>query len=109
MAGPDAAHSARTGWMFPGQGSQRPGMAAQLDACRDLLATAKSILGVDLARICSVIPNNGWPADLLQPSLYATSVGASRALSSRGLCPDAVVGPSLGEYAALTAAGALDF
>lgn len=109
MTGPESAHSGGTGWMFPGQGSQRPGMAAQLDACRDLFAAAKAVLGVDLARICSVIPNTGWPGDLLQPSLYTTSVGASRALSSRGLCPDAVVGHSLGEYAALTAAGALDF
>lgn len=97
------------GWMFPGQGSQRPGMAAGLDACRDLFETARDVLGTDLTRICSVIPNTGWPGDLLQPALYATSVGASRALSDRGLCPDAVVGHSLGEYAALTAAGALDF
>ncbi|GAC1362363.1 MAG: ACP S-malonyltransferase [Actinomycetota bacterium] len=97
------------GWMFPGQGSQRPGMAAHLDACRSLFETAKTILGTDLARICTVIPHAGWPGDLLQPALYATSVGASRALSSRGMCPDAVLGHSLGEYAALTAAGALDF
>lgn len=98
-----------TGWMFPGQGSQRPGMAAGLEACRNLFDTAKNLLDADLARICIPIPNPGWPGDLLQPALYATAVGASRALSDRGLCPDAVVGHSLGDYAALTAAGALAY
>jgi [acyl-carrier-protein] S-malonyltransferase len=102
-----------TGWMFPGQGSQRPGMATGLDACRQLFETAAGVLDVDLARLCTVIPHAGpkgvWPPDLLQPALYATCTGASRALSSRGLCPDAVVGHSLGEYPALTAAGALSY
>lgn len=102
-------------WMFPGQGSQRPGMAADLEACEDLFAIASPILETDLAKICTVIPEAGpkakgtFPGDLLQPALYTTATGASRALSVRGLCPDAVVGHSLGEYAALTAAGALAY
>ena len=103
----------RTGWMFPGQGSQRPGMAGGLVECKELFDTAREILDVDLARICTVVSNGGprgvWPPDLLQPALYATCTGASRSLSSRGLSPDAVVGHSLGEYAALTAAGSLAY
>jgi len=103
-----------TGWMFPGQGSQRPGMAAGLGACGELFEVAGRLLDADLARLCTVVPDAGpkggsFPADLLQPALYVTCTGASRALSERGLCPDAVVGHSLGEYAALTAAGALAF
>lgn len=101
--------SGLTGWMFPGQGSQRPGMAAGLAECRELFQSAKELIDADLTRICVPVPNPGWPGDLLQPALYATAAGASRALSSRGLCPDAVVGHSLGEYAALTAAGSLAF
>jgi [acyl-carrier-protein] S-malonyltransferase len=102
------------GWMFPGQGSQRPGMAGGLEACGELFEIAGRILDADLDRLCTAASNGGsrgsfLPADLLQPALYATATGASRALSSRGLCPDAVVGHSLGEYAALTAAGALAF
>ena len=100
-------------WMFPGQGSQRPGMAGGLVACDELFEIAAATLDADLARICTAKPTNGsrgsFPADLLQPALYVTATGASRALSNRGLCPDAVVGHSLGEYAALTAAGALAF
>jgi [acyl-carrier-protein] S-malonyltransferase len=100
-------------WMFPGQGSQRPGMAGGLEACGELFEIAAEALDADLGRICTAVPTNGsrgsFPADLLQPALYVTATGASRALSNRGLCPDAVVGHSLGEYAALTAAGALAF
>jgi [acyl-carrier-protein] S-malonyltransferase len=98
-------------WMFPGQGSQRPGMAGGLEACGELFEIAAETLDADLGRICTAMPTNGsrgsFPADLLQPALYVTATGASRALSNRGLCPDAVVGHSLGEYPALTAAGAL--
>src|SRR5260370_18155621 len=100
-------------WMFPGPGSQRPGMAGGLEACGELFEIAAEALDADLGRICTVMPTNGswgsFPADLLQPALYVTATGASRALSNRGRCPDAVVGHSLGEYAALTAAGALAF
>jgi [acyl-carrier-protein] S-malonyltransferase len=109
MEDADMTSAGLTGWMFPGQGSQRPGMGAGIEACRDLFGAAKTLIDADLARICVVIPNPGWPGDLLQPALYATAVGASRALSNRGLCPDAVVGHSLGDYAALTAAGALAY
>lgn len=105
----DPAPHGLTGWMFPGQGSQRPGMAAGLTACKELFDIARETIEVDLGRLCIAVPNPGWPGDLLQPALYATAVGASRALSNKGLCPDAVVGHSLGDYAALTAAGALAY
>jgi len=97
------------GWMFPGQGSQRPGMAAGLDACGELFAVARRILGVDLAPLCTTANGTTWPADLLQPALYLTSVAAALALEARGLRPEADLGHSLGEWAALTAAGALAF
>ncbi len=97
------------GWMFPGQGSQRPAMAADLAACEELFKAASPILGADLARISTAASSAGWPPHLLQPALYTTCVGAIRALEERGLSPDAVVGHSLGEYAALVAAGVVSF
>lgn len=96
-------------WMFPGQGSQRPEMAADLSACRDLFTVAESIVQADLERLCTVDPKPAWSPESLQPALFITCVGAARALGSTGARPGAVVGHSLGEYAALVAAGALEF
>jgi [acyl-carrier-protein] S-malonyltransferase len=93
-------------WMFPGQGSQRAGMAAGLEARRELFPRARDLISADLERVTS---GNTWPPDVLQPALFATCVAAERALTSRGLTPEAVVGHSLGEFAALVGAGALDF
>ncbi|MGH9267442.1 MAG: ACP S-malonyltransferase, partial [Acidimicrobiales bacterium] len=50
-----------------------------------------------------------WPAEILQPALFTTCVGAGRALLSQGLRPEAVVGHSLGEFAALCVAGVLSY
>lgn len=100
---------AKQAWMFPGQGSQRPEMAAELDACRELFSIAESIVQADLERLCIADPNPVWSPEALQPALFITSVGAARALGSAGLRPQAVVGHSLGEYAALAAAGAIEF
>ncbi|MGH2770878.1 MAG: ACP S-malonyltransferase, partial [Actinomycetota bacterium] len=97
------------GWMFPGQGSQRPAMAADLAACEELFKAADPILGTDLARVCAAASSSGWPPHLLQPAIYTTCVGAIRALEERGLSPDAVVGHSLGEYAALVGARVISF
>lgn len=95
--------------MFPGQGSQRPEMAADLQACRDLFTLAESIVQADLERLSTVDPKPVWSPESLQPALFITCVGAARALAKAGARPDAVVGHSLGEYAALVAAGALEF
>jgi [acyl-carrier-protein] S-malonyltransferase len=84
-------------------------MAAGLESCSELFAAARGILDVDLAPMCTTADAATWPAELVQPALYITSVGAARALQARGLRPDAVLGHSLGEWAALTAAGALAF
>ncbi|MGH9199348.1 MAG: ACP S-malonyltransferase, partial [Acidimicrobiia bacterium] len=96
-------------WMFPGQGSQRPGMAAELEACKELFQRAKGIVSTDIERISTSPGNTKWPAELLQPAIFTTSVGAAMAIQARGLSPDVVVGHSLGEYAALVVAGVLTF
>jgi len=99
--------------LFPGQGSQAVGMAADvLRARRDLLGSAANdVLGWDLAGTI-----RDGPADVLtqtdraQPSLYATSYALWEAFAAEAAAaPSAAAGHSLGEYTALAAAGALDY
>lgn len=98
-----------TAWLFPGQGSQRPGMANGFSACAPLVKTAEEIVGAPIRWVCCSPTNDVWPADLVQPAIYLTDVGGAQALAGEGLVPEAVLGHSLGEYAALVAAGSLSF
>ena len=101
-------------FLFPGQGSQSIGMGLALsegyDVARDVFNRADNFL----ARPLSALMFNGPEAELLptintQPALYVTSVAAYEALiSETSLRPDAVAGHSIGEYAALYAAGVFD-
>ena len=102
-------------YLFPGQGSQSVGMGADLcahsPAALQVFDAADEYLSVKISTLCFY-----GPEDMLrqtvntQPALYVTSVAALRALQEAGAPPpEAVAGHSIGEYAALVAAGALDF
>ncbi|MGH2810304.1 MAG: ACP S-malonyltransferase, partial [Actinomycetota bacterium] len=95
--------------MFPGQGSQRARMAADLSLAPDLFRTAREVIGDDLQPISIEDPKPTWAPERLQPALLITCTAAARALSSRGLRPAGVFGHSLGEFAALVTAEAIDF
>jgi [acyl-carrier-protein] S-malonyltransferase len=101
--------------MFPGQGSQFPGMAADLAAespkARALLARADEILGYSLSRIMA-----GDRGDELnrtvntQPAIFVHSMALLEVLRDGfHLEPTMAAGHSLGEYSALCAAGVLSF
>lgn len=98
--------------MFPGQGSQFPGMAKELydtnPTAREMFDRANEILGFDITDIMF----NGTAEDLkqtkvTQPAVFLHSVILAKC--SPDFKPDMVAGHSLGEFSALTAAGALDF
>ncbi len=102
-------------FVFPGQGSQKPGMGQAFyqasAAVRGLFDQANEILGFDLGALCF----NG-PEDVLrstenaQPALYVVSVAAAMVLKDEArVLPESAAGHSVGEYAALTVAGVLDF
>jgi len=100
-------------FLFPGQGSQKAGMARALlqksDDARAAFDLAREVLGYDLAQLCDDGPEDKLTNTLhAQPALLVTGVCYANAARERGLSPDMAAGHSLGEYAALVAAGALD-
>ena len=98
--------------IFPGQGSQSVGM---LDAwgdhpvVRDTLAEASEALGQDVGQLIAQGPAEALALTTnTQPVMLVAGVATYRAwLAAGGATPDWVAGHSLGEYAALVAAGSL--
>lgn len=98
--------------VFPGQGSQSVGMLdafADHPAVRRTLAEASDALGEDVGALIHAGPKE--QLDLTtntQPVMLTAGIACWRALHAEtGLAPAAVAGHSLGEYAALVAAGVL--
>lgn len=101
-------------FVFPGQGAQYVGMGKDLAAAypvvRQTFDEAGDAVGFDLGRLCF----EGPEVDLVktanqQPAILTVSVAILRLLREEGIEPQLAAGLSLGEYAALVAAGALDF
>ncbi len=99
-------------YLFPGQGSQFPGMGKELVEsnvkAKEIFSKANSILGFDITKIMF----EGTEEDLrqtkvTQPAIFLHSV--AMAATSESFVPDMVAGHSLGEFSALVASKALDF
>lgn len=102
----------KNAYIFPGQGSQYPGMAKDLyesnAVAREMFEKANDILGFRITDIMF----KGTAEELkqtkvTQPAIFLHSVVLARCLPE--FRPDMVAGHSLGEFSALVAAGALDF
>ena len=100
--------------VFPGQGSQSVGMMAGYDAfpvVRDTFAEASAALGQDLWALVTDGPDDALNQTVnTQPAMLAADMAVYRAWrAAGGAAPTSLAGHSLGEYAALVAAGALSF
>lgn len=100
--------------VFPGQGSQFVGMGKDFYSAdaevRALYQTANEALGYDLQKICFEGPEDELRlTQHTQPAILVHSIAAWTLLRKRGIYPTLLAGHSLGEYAALVAAGALTF
>lgn len=102
----------KTAYIFPGQGSQYPGMAKDLyesnAVARKMLEKANEILGFRITDIMF----DGTAEDLkqtkvTQPAIFLHSVVLAKCMPD--FRPDMVAGHSLGEFSALVATGAMDF
>lgn len=102
----------KTAYVFPGQGSQFPGMAKDLyennPAAHQMLEKANEILGFRITDIMfEGTAEDLKRTDVTQPAIFLHSVALAKCLTD--FKPDMVAGHSLGEFSALVAAGALDF
>ena len=100
-------------FVFPGQGAQVVGMGRDLyessPEARAVFDTIDQACGESISRLCFEGPEEALrETSNTQPCLFATSVAALTACRVAGLAPTAVAGHSVGEYAALVAAGVFD-
>jgi [acyl-carrier-protein] S-malonyltransferase/trans-AT polyketide synthase/acyltransferase/oxidoreductase domain-containing protein len=103
----------RTALAFPGQGTQRTGMARDFhDACtaaRDVFTAASDALHLDVAALCFEPDPRLELTEFAQPAIVTAEISMLAALRSElGLAACVYGGHSLGEYTALVAAGVLD-
>ena len=102
----------KTAYIFPGQGSQFPGMGKALyesnaDA-RELFEKANEILGFRITDIMfEGTAEDLKRTDVTQPAIFLHSVILAKTMD--GFAPDMMAGHSLGEFSALAAAGAIRF
>jgi [acyl-carrier-protein] S-malonyltransferase len=108
----DGVKSGLVAFCFPGQGSLAVGMgkeiATAVPEAMEVFERGSAVSELDLRRLCFEGPEEELvETEVQQPALVATSLAVLAAIRARGIKPDFVIGHSVGEFAALAAAGAL--
>ncbi len=101
-------------FLFPGQGSHSVGMGKaffdEYQSVRTLFEEASDLIKKDLKRLCFEGPEATLvQTDNVQPAITLVNLACLQVLREEGVSPSATAGHSLGEYAALHAAGVLSF
>jgi [acyl-carrier-protein] S-malonyltransferase len=104
----------RVAFCFPGQGSLEAGMGREIATvvpeAMEVFELGSKAAELDLQRLCfEASEEEVVETEVQQPALVATSLAVLAAIKARGIKPDFVIGHSVGEFAALAAAGALKF
>ena len=103
----------KTAFLFPGQGSQKVGMGADLleakpDVYDRYLTLADEASGLPVRKLSLEGPIEELTStDVAQPALFALSLGVNEVAQASGLTADFVAGHSLGEYTAAVVSGAI--
>lgn len=103
----------KLGFLYAGQGSQHPGMGADLyeayPAFRRVFDAGAEQVEFDLKAACFQDPDGNLnQTRYTQPCMVAFAAALTAVLAERGIVPAAAAGLSLGEYSALHAAGVFD-
>ena len=98
--------------VFPGQGSQYPGMGRDLydnyEVARAVFDQADEVLGYSIKKLCFDGPQDVLDhTEYAQPAVLTCSLAAFAVWQEQGLQTEVMAGLSLGEYSALVAGGAL--
>ncbi len=102
----------KTAFIYPGQGAQKAGMGADFyersAGVRELFDKAGRMLNLDMKALCFEENDKLDLTEYTQAALVTTCLAMTRVIMDKGLKPDITAGLSLGEYAAIAAAGGMD-
>lgn len=99
-------------FIYPGQGAQKAGMGADFyensALAREIFEQADEVTGLDMKALCFEENDRLDLTEYTQAALVTTCLAMTRVVEARGIRPDITAGLSLGEYAAIAAAGGMN-
>ena len=102
----------KVAFLYPGQGAQMPGVGLdfyeQNSAAAAVVDTAQSVLDFDVKSLCFAKNDLLNRTEYTQPCLVTCCLAMTAAILDTGIAPNMTAGLSLGEYAAIATAGAMD-